>query len=141
MKFQKITAFLILIFFTVPIATAFCCCTDFSSNQSRQETMSHGHGNHDHGNHHHGSEQGDKGSSGSCECGNEIIANVANRTTIDFSAINTYFSKLQNDPAFQLLAGSILQANHGLISFHDTGPPGISSTSTPLYLRLSVLRI
>lgn len=140
MKFHKVTAFLILAFFTLPIATVFCCCTDFSPNQSRQEMMGHNHESHDHGSHDHGSGQDSKNSPESCECGNEIFANVVNRTTIDFSAINTYFSKLQNDTTFQLHLDSALHASQDLISFHDTGPPG-SSSSTPLYLQFSVLRI
>ncbi len=139
MKFHKVTAFLILVFFTLPIATAFCCCTDFGSSQSRQEMMGHNHESHDHGSHHHGNSPKDKSVPESCECGNEILANVVNRTTIEFSAINTYFLKLQNTPAFQFQSVSTLQAQNA-ISFHDTGPPG-SSSSTPLYLQLSVLRI
>ena len=132
MRFYKTTALLILIFFALPIATAFCCCTDFGSAQSRQEMLGHNHESHD-----HGSGQDDK-SSESCECGNEILANVVNRTAIDFSTINTHFSKLQNDPIFQIHVGSALQATQN--SFHDTGPPG-QSFATPLYLQLSVLRI
>ena len=128
-----------LIFFAVPIATAFCCCTDFGASQSRQEVMGHDHESHDHGSHHHGSGEEGKTSPESCECGNEILANVVNRTTIDFSAISTHFSKVQNDPVFRLQTVSVLQAQ-SLISFHDTGPPGLSS-ATPLYLQLSVLRI
>ena len=139
MRFHKTTAFLILIFFAVPIATAFCCCTDFGSAQSRQEMLGHNHESHDHGSRHHGSGQDNKNSPESCECGNEILANVVNRTTINFSVINTHFSKLQNDPEFRLQTVSVLQAQN-LISFHDTGPPG-SSSSTPLYLQISVLRI
>lgn len=138
MKFHKVTAFLILVFFTLPIATAFCCCTDFGASQSRQEMMGHNHESHDHGSH-HGNSQKDKSIPESCECGNEILANVVNRTTIEFSAINTHFSKLQNTPAFQFQSVSVLQT-HNAISFHDTGPPG-SSSPTPLYLQLSVLRI
>ncbi len=139
MKFQKITAFLALIFFAVPMATAFCCCTDFGSSQSRQEMLGHNHESHDHGSHHHGKGQKDKTAPESCECGNEILANVVNRTTIDFSAINTHFSKLQNDSGFQFHTVPALRAQNA-ISFHDTGPPGLSS-ATPLYLQLSVLRI
>lgn len=139
MRFHKTTAFLILIFFTVPIATAFCCCTDFGATQSRQKMMGHDHESHDHGSHHRGNGQDDKSSPESCECGNEILANVVNRTTIEFSAINTHFSKLQNTPSFQFQSVSALQTQNA-ISFHDTGPPG-SSSPTPLYLQLSVLRI
>lgn len=141
MKFQKITAFLILIFFTVPIATAFCCCTDFDPNQSRQEMLGHKHQSHDHGSRHPGSGRDDNSSPESCECGNKVIANLVNRTAIDFSAINTHFSKLQNDPTFQLHAGSALQSTQNAISFQDTGPPGSHSSKTPLYLQISVLRI
>lgn len=140
MRPRKIIAFLILIFFAVPIATVFCCCTDFDPKQPRQEVLGHHHESHDHGSQHQGSGQGDKSSSESCECGNKVIAHLVNRTTIDFSVSNTHFSKLQNDPAFQLHISSAFQAAPNAIYFHDTGPPG-SNSSTPLYLQISVLRI
>ena len=139
MRFHKTTAFLILIFFAVPIATAFCCCTDFGASQSRQEMMGHNHESHDHGSHDHGNGQDSKRSPESCECGNEIIANIVNPTAIQFSAINAHLSKLPNAPEFQFQTVSSLQTQNA-IAFHDTGPPGLSS-SIPLYLQLSVLRI
>jgi len=138
MRFHKVAALLILIFFAVPIATAFCCCTDFYPNQSRQEMSGQNHQGHDHGNHHSGSGKDDATSSESCECDIKI-ADLASRTAIDFSPISTHFSKLQNTPEIQFQTVSALQTQNA-ISFHDTGPPG-SSSSAPLYLQLSVLRI
>ena len=138
-KFKVLGSFIAFVFI-LPIVTAFCCCTDFDPHQSRQEMLGHNHESQDHGSHHHGNDQEDKTTPESCECGNEILANLVNRTTIDFSAINTHFSKLQNDPIFQFHVGSALQATQNAISFHATGPPG-SSSATPLYLQISVLRI
>lgn len=136
----KISVSFIAFAFILPIATAFCCCTDFDPNRSRQEILGHNHENHDHGSRHHGSGQEDNSSPESCECGNEVIANIINRTTIDFSTVTTHFFKLQTDPIFQPQTNFALQATQNAIPFHDTGPPG-SSSSTPLYLQISALRI
>lgn len=142
MKFKHLIATSILVFFLLPIATAFCCCTDFHSELSREQTLGHHHGSsesgHDHASHHqHGKEK--KASSDSCECGSEILGDLANRAP-DLNFSNAHLLNYQTKQLFTPLA-TIKNLRQSDFSFQDTGPPGISSTSTPLFLRLSVLRI
>lgn len=141
-KYQKTFTLILLLFFTLPVATAFCCCADDDLSHSHKEMLGHNHGSspshHDHGSHHHGNKQG-KASPDSCECGHEIIADLAN-PTIDFSAGSISFNKFQTKPLF-ISGVSSLTVHDQVLPFHDTGPPGQSFLSTPLYLQISVLRI
>ena len=140
-KYRKLFTFILLLFFIIPIATAFCCCADEDSNHSHHEMSVHDHGvdhsHHDHGSHHHGNKQG-KASPDSCECGHEIIGDLAT-TTIDLS-IGSTFNKFQAQHLFISGVSSLTVRDQGL-PFHDTGPPGQSFFSLPLYLQISVLRI
>ena len=138
-KHRKTISLGLLLFFTLPIATAFCCCTESTPNSSCQEMLGHHQGanesKHDHGRHHHDKKDG---LPESCECGHEVIAEVAGRT-IDFSTSNLAVSKFQ----FQSVIARDLstEVHKQALPFHDTGPPGARFSSTPLYLQISVLRI
>src|SRR3989338_4735910 len=83
-KYQKAITFGFLLFFT-PAVIAFCCCSNFDPNLSRQKVIGHHHehSGHDHGQGHHH----DKSSSASCECGHELLGNLTNKT-IDITGLN-----------------------------------------------------
>lgn len=133
-KSLKINVFLILILFSIPVATAFCCCSDTESIFSHQEMTEHHHSHeqtsHDH---HH-----DKSSPDTCECGHEIIGDI-NQQAINISAL--YFP-IAHVPNKNLLIGvsQVSESNKPTFHFNDTGPPGQFS-AVPLYLEVSVLRI
>jgi len=143
-KRSKLYASAIFVFMALPIVTAFCCCLETNLNQSRQEMLGHhksggsekGHSSHhsggsehDHSSHH---QQTEEGTPAACECGNEILAGLVNKTSIDFAFAHS-FSKIQYVAFNQEVTSPDVESNQNLW-FHDVGPPGIHFLSNPSYL-------
>lgn len=133
---QKVFIVSILIFFVIPIATAFCCCK--SGDHHQEKSAHHEHGEHHHQeSHDHGQDHGQDG----CECGFESIA-------VDATIPTTHFFQL-SDSILQWSAKSFtLNQDFSKYQFRSTSsylegesPPGARFHSTPLFLQLETLRI
>ena len=136
-KHLKLLTFLTLLVFILPIATAFCCCTDTDPNLSRQALLSHyhhtdSHDNYNHHNHHQHKDSNKESSSESCECGSEIIGNLT-KPVVDFSLTNASLSKLHVQSLVFTYEASVFEYYQWL-PYYDTGPPGSRFISNPSYL-------
>ncbi len=136
---QKVFVVTVLLFFIVPIATAFCCCKSEDGHHQEKSVAQHGHGEHDH--HQQSPEPSHHQSHGQngCECGLENIAADATIPTIHF---------FQSDNSVVQWFDKSFTLNQGFSEYKSTSsysegesPPGNRFLSTPLYLQLQTLRI
>lgn len=131
----KILSLFIVFFYVVPVIFASCCCAEASPVLTTSPSTVHAGCS---GHHENSTNSGHK--QDQCEH-SKIVADLSNINP------NVLPFLISNGPAFKNFSSKFLPILHTTQSlqssrlFFDTGPPGVVSSSTPLYLTFSTLRI
>ena len=137
--FYKKIALPLLFVTAFPITSIFCCCMEQA--QAAEPAFHHSHSDSDtKSGHDHGSADSSKSAHDHAQCDHEeLVANLTQNSKV-FLSLNGFLPNFLSKP-FLIRGEFPVYPAFDSSPPLDTGPPGIGSFSTPLYLQISILRI